>query len=413
MSGHFKDIQQHSIFIPLTGLSYLLALVYGSLYPWQNWQLSEQELSMFAASLWPRYITETDVLTNVLLYIPFGLFASILLLRKLPVGLSLLVAMLSGILLSLSLEITQMFLPARISSLLDAALNSSGVVIGCFLALLTSRETTLGQACIQIRYTLFWPGRLYDVGLSVLVLWMLSQLIPLFPSVSKSNLEQALGIIRFTVSNPDALNITVIAGFTLAIAGLGFLFQTVIKENTNSLIMFSLFTLIVLLLQIPVISRALTLESIIGLIIGLLVYGALMRREQKQLVLYASCCIVSYVVLDRVLHSPGPHPSDSINWIPFKSQMHTLTGFAEISNLMWPYIALAYLSMHTRYITRNIHIFWGMLFVLCFSLFLEWIHTFVTHSPADITAILLAVAGWLLPWTYTQTIRWPSLASRH
>jgi hypothetical protein len=55
----------------LTG-SYLLLIIYASLYPLASWRDSGGDPMSFLGAAWPRYYTGFDLAMNVAAYLPFG-----------------------------------------------------------------------------------------------------------------------------------------------------------------------------------------------------------------------------------------------------------------------------------------------------------------------------------------------------
>ena len=54
-------------------LAYLLLVVYASLYPFADWRVPNDEAARFLFTGWPSYIVASDVVLNVLAYVPLGL----------------------------------------------------------------------------------------------------------------------------------------------------------------------------------------------------------------------------------------------------------------------------------------------------------------------------------------------------
>ena len=117
----------------LLWLIWTAAIIYGSLWPWQAWRDHGLAPWTFLKDPWPRYWTWFDVFSNVLLYLPFGLFLAVNLRGK--AWWVLLIGTLSGASLSGLVEAAQSYLPQRIPSLLDCATNALGSSLGSLLAL--------------------------------------------------------------------------------------------------------------------------------------------------------------------------------------------------------------------------------------------------------------------------------------
>lgn len=122
-------------------LAYAVLIGYASLYPFSGWRDQGVNALSFLLAPWPRYWTGFDLWSNLLGYAPFGL---LLTLGWLHVGRSAaraaLRAIIAAALLSLTLEFLQIYLPARVPSNLDFALNSVGAALGAVGALLLERQ---------------------------------------------------------------------------------------------------------------------------------------------------------------------------------------------------------------------------------------------------------------------------------
>src|SRR5271167_1145451 len=57
----------------LPALAYTALIVYGSLYPFTGWTTQGVRLFAFLIPNWSGHIARTDMVTNVLAYIPLGL----------------------------------------------------------------------------------------------------------------------------------------------------------------------------------------------------------------------------------------------------------------------------------------------------------------------------------------------------
>lgn len=80
---------------------------------------------------WKRRIFFRDVLFNIVLFLPLGFLISVTLSKKNTHWLRMIVfSFAAGLLLSLSIESLQTFLPERISSISDVLSNSAGAVVG-------------------------------------------------------------------------------------------------------------------------------------------------------------------------------------------------------------------------------------------------------------------------------------------
>ena len=115
---------------PLAWL-YAALIVYASLYPFTGWRVPGVSLAHYLNLPWPRWWTGFDLVSNLLGYLPLGalVFAALVRTgtRSWP---ALVLAFLAGTVLSLAMETLQNFLPLRVASNVDLALNGLGALLG-------------------------------------------------------------------------------------------------------------------------------------------------------------------------------------------------------------------------------------------------------------------------------------------
>jgi VanZ family protein len=156
-------------------LATICLVVYASLYPFTDWR--DQELSpfVFLTEPWPRYWTGFDVGTNFLGYAPLGFLLSLSALRSGRAAHAVSLAACSAALLSLAMETLQSYLPSRVPSNVDFALNVSGAWVGAVSA------SWLEKMGVLQRWSDF-RARWFEAdargALVLLALWPLALLFP-------------------------------------------------------------------------------------------------------------------------------------------------------------------------------------------------------------------------------------------
>ena len=156
-------------------LATLCLVVYASLYPFSDWR--DQGLSpfVFLTQPWPRYWTGFDVGINLLGYAPLGFLLSLSALRSGRAAHAISLAACAAALLSLAMETLQSYLPSRVPSNVDFALNAAGAWVGAVSA---SRLEKMG---VLQRWSDF-RSRWFDVNargaLVLLALWPPALLFP-------------------------------------------------------------------------------------------------------------------------------------------------------------------------------------------------------------------------------------------
>lgn len=167
--------RQPSSAVPLAWL-YVGLIVYASLYPFGDWRVPGHSPWQFLVLPWPRYWTAFDLVANLVGYMPLGLliFGACVRHGQTP-GRGLLTALLIGALSSFAMELLQNYLPRRVPSNLDLALNSAGSVAGAALGWLVHLAGGI-ERWQSLRERWFIVGS--AGGLALLLLWPVGLLFP-------------------------------------------------------------------------------------------------------------------------------------------------------------------------------------------------------------------------------------------
>lgn len=183
--------RQRSSAAPLA-LAYTALLLYASLYPFLAWRWPPGlSLEAMLALPWPPWRDRFDVWSNVLGYLPLGLLLYVAQVRGGRVfWQAALLTLAAGSALSYATEVTQHFVPGRVPSRVDWALNSAGVAAGIAVAALLQALGLL-QRWQAVRER--WFVRDSAGALSLLALWPVGLL---FPSPAPFGLGHIVGQLR-------------------------------------------------------------------------------------------------------------------------------------------------------------------------------------------------------------------------
>jgi len=156
-------------------LVYAGLIVYASLFPFSDWRYQGHAPWAFLSSPLPKYWTGFDVAINVAGYVPMGFLLTLTAFRtghkRSTVALSVLMAGL----LSFIMESIQSYLPARVASNADLALNVLGAFVGAWVA------WALGALGWLERWNLLrerWFVQNARGGLVLLALWPMALIFP-------------------------------------------------------------------------------------------------------------------------------------------------------------------------------------------------------------------------------------------
>jgi VanZ family protein len=173
-------LRQRTFLPQILAILYGLAIAYASLQPFVPWIPPPPATPFWPFAPWPPKWTRFDVIANALAYVPFGLFVALVPRRAAP-GTRTGVALAAGMTLSFAMETLQMFLPSRSASLIDLFANAGGALAGGLAGGMLVRAERTRRWLSAARDRAFLPGRLGDVGIALLALWLTAQINPGIP----------------------------------------------------------------------------------------------------------------------------------------------------------------------------------------------------------------------------------------
>jgi len=156
-------------------LIYVGLIFYASLYPFADWRYQGIVPWAFLSSPLPKYWTGFDVAINVVGYLPLGFLLVLSALRTGRARYAVVLATLVAGVLSLTMESLQSYLPVRVPSNVDLALNTLGAWLGALLAWAMEK---LGFIDHWSRFRARWFVADARGGLVLLALWPLALLFP-------------------------------------------------------------------------------------------------------------------------------------------------------------------------------------------------------------------------------------------
>ena len=175
---------------------YAALIVYASLYPFAGWHAIGPSPWAFLAQPWSRWWTGFDLVSNLLGYMPLGALVFGALVRTgSRVAPAMGTALVGGAAVSLAMETLQNFLPGRVPSNIDLALNVSGTALGAALGLWVHLFGGIDR-WQTVRDRWFIPNS--AGGLALIVLWPFGLL---FPVPVPLGVGQVLGPLQEALAN--------------------------------------------------------------------------------------------------------------------------------------------------------------------------------------------------------------------
>jgi VanZ family protein len=389
---HFRRSSAVLIWLSLL---YPLLIAYVSLFP-LDWH-PPAAWSNPLMHPWPRWDARSDVLVNVLAYVPLGLLLTLLWRRCGRAG-STVLSLAAGFGLSFGMEFLQEALPGRVSSVADIVHNTLGTLFGIVFAQLVSRDTLSGEWLHRQRVRLAVPGALANMGLVVLALWAAAELFPFVPSPDMATIKHGLRPLLETLRHPATFAGWKALGDGFELFGIGLLARCVLREP--SLLPTSLLILAVTALKVVVVHQVLSLEFMLAALTALtllLFFGWQTPGRRAGLAIVS---VAASLVIDELCRGTSDR-LHAFNWVPFSAQIGTLPGFNGLFVTVW--IALA-LATSTRMLVQGspkrerwAKLLGGAL-LFCSWFALEWHQRLLPGRIPDVTDPLVALGVWWLAW---------------
>jgi VanZ family protein len=251
---HSQRFARRSAFVRYASIAYVAVVAYASLYPLTGWRRPSHELLWERLAEWPHFYTYSDVFLNVLAYAPLGLLLTLMLRTRFSAMRAATLAVTFALALSFAMEILQAWVPARVPSALDVFCNAVGGLVGAWVGLAAAEPLLRESPLSRWRQHRLVPGALTDAGLTLLGLWLFTQLNAALWLFGNGDVKHLLAIDPAARYSPQVY-IALEAGVTgfglMAVAGLA---GCIARERAATLLA-------------PVILAALVMKSIASLVL--------------------------------------------------------------------------------------------------------------------------------------------------
>ena len=331
-------------------VAYLLLVVYASLSPFVGWRVPNDEATRFLFAGWPAYIVASDVVLNILAYMPLGLLLTLLWMGRVPRRVAVVLSVAAGMLLSLSIEFAQAYLATRISSNVDVLTNSIGALGGAAVAHSWGERWLLSGELRRLRETHFRAGARTDLAFVLLALWLLTQLnaeIWLFGNGDLRHLIPSHLGVRYSA---DAYLLLEAGVAALNFAGVAFLIGAIARSFAAAAVSVTVLILTALMLK-TIASMALfvpgnpglwlTPGSVLGLVAGVVLWLPLAQRSPVRSMRAAAICFAAGFLLVN-LAPENPYLVAALQ-IFQRGQFLRFNAMTGLLSSWWPLLVFAYL----------------------------------------------------------------------
>lgn len=256
---------------------YIAFLTYVSIIELDQVHTSSRPFPLGLLLDWRQHTYMFDIYQNLLLYLPLGLLSFFVFKGfKLSNTSCLFLSLLLAFLLCTTLECAQSFIPSRFSSLMDIITNTFSGFLGALFGLYFWFTQTFWKRQISksVKTEFQCPFFAGTCALAIMI-WAGTQLFPFVPTLHPKFLKLGLAPLNSVLNHSEAFDFDLfknyaLQGVVLFIAGV-----VLLKPNRRFLLLVS-FISIVLLLKITIISRALSMEAVVGLLSSLFVLESIL-----------------------------------------------------------------------------------------------------------------------------------------
>ena len=280
-------------------------IVYGSLFPF-NFQANDLNRVTFDLFLqsWHDRSSWGDLLSNIVLFVPFGV-AGMLSTRNLRcASLNLLLVSASGVILAVGLQFTQLYLPGRRAALSDTIWNILGLTLGMFFAFVANKYILKLQ--IEVRTIPLIP-------LVLLGVWCAYRLVPFVPTIDFQSIKDSL---KPLLIQPE---ISLLAVFINTVSWmLAGHFLKYLTGTRDALGKLGLFMVSLFGLEILIIENDVTASNLVGALIAFIVSASLLDRAKGMVTILVMLLSISIVLQGLAPFELRP-VIDAFNWLPFHS----------------------------------------------------------------------------------------------
>lgn len=384
----------------LLAAAYAAALVYGSIFPLQGWRPPTGADLHAWLHPWAD-LSFSDLVTNAVIYVPFGVLLGLALIRRGPIA-RVGVALTAAALLSGGVEAAQLALPYRVSSPLDWGLNVAGAAVGAaFAPALTLAHWPIGRHRMR---TLTPVQRL---ALAATAFWVAGEWHPFVPSINPLAVWQSIKPLWLAWQQPALPDVWPLAADAAEPLVVALLLQTASHGHLrNRLPLYGVLPG-VLFVKVLIVSRSIDGGDLLGMLVGTLTLAALGYGRVPRTAAITGIAVFVLVLMLRTVSPDWAAAPGAFNWIPLRAHLQNpLVGIGAILESGWYALGMVALlassaGRHTLAVAAG-----GVLAVL-YAAILEWLQRWQVNRVPDITELLFIAlfVGLGVAWWHGQTMK--------
>ncbi len=356
-----------------------LLIIYGSLYPF-DFQLPDAGGlldNLLLQAPFNSKSTLSNLVANIVLFVPFGLFGTISHVKKGRHLTHLLRLVLFGTLLAYLLQLLQIYLPSRYPHWHDVAFNVIGIGIGSLIALTPAASPFQGNIRTE---------RLLSPPWLLLLSWLASQLIPFVPSIEvdmlRDNVKLLLDPAAFSLATASIKSV-----YWLAFAAI--LHHLVGPQRFRRLFLLTLAG--TFMLKLFLVDSSLTGADLLAGTLACFASPYLLRTFRYRTRSLLSLALLAAITLNGILPFQLGPVINSFNWLPFHGFLsgNMLINSQALTEKFFLYGSLIWLLKQA-----GSRLFIATLLVAVWSLMIEVFQVFIQdHTPEITDPIFILIIG--------------------
>ncbi len=322
---------------------------------------------------WEQRTIRSDLIANILLFIPFGFFGALNIQQRNPAHplVSVLWLLILGIGYALALQLLQFFLPTRVPHAADAIINSIGILLGISMAAYANSQRLKRLLPQKIQFQL-------SPALLILALWISWAFFPYVPVLDSQQLGKGLqGIYQSHWQWELWLK------YSLFWLLLFFILCRVANRNysTGVLLVLAIF---IISLKLVIYRNQIGWSEISAIPMALIIRHAFSERLNLMVILAISGVLLAIEMLWPLTFSSLN--LEQIEWLPFKGFLSGSTWYHLVTllslSLLWSSFIYSLARLIKNYKKAAVL---SLMWVIGLSL----LQLFLVHKVMDITNIIL------------------------
>lgn len=279
-----------------------LLISYGSLYPFSFSAAAPGAIARLFSAL-DLFGSLGDLLGNVGLFMPWGLVGILTIAPRSGVRVALINTVIIGFVISLGLQIAQIWVPARSAGLNDVVWN----MVGCALGV------GLGHLVLTRRYKFLGLSTSQQIAGSMLAAWIAIEWLPLVPSIDfqlvKNHLKDLLTFESLSFSHFfERFVITLLFGELLS---------RLLKPR-QSLFALPMLVAVVIIGKLFLVDSQANPSMALGSALGVIGWWVIHRLSPDRRVLLIGVALVAAYSIQALSPFTLKHEPSSFGWLPFE-----------------------------------------------------------------------------------------------